>query len=298
MVDYLLGVGILAAVYSINALSLNLQVGVTGLLNFGQVAFVGIGAYSVAILDRHDVPWFVGFVVGAVLAAFAGALVGRLGRTLASDYWAIATLALAELVRLVALNQEGLTGGAQGLSAVTGIWTGLSGTARDAATFATVLALLAASYVVARRVRMSQYGRVLVLIRENPDLAASLRHNVVSAKARVMALSAVLASVAGGFYAMYISFIGPSQLLPFATFLIFTMVVVGGLGNTTGAVVGAVLITVLYDGTRFVRDWIDVSPDQAAGIRILVIGVVLLGFLLVRTEGIVPEKVRAAHARR
>lgn len=112
MVDYLLGVGVLAAVYAINALSLNLQVGVTGLLNFGQVAFVGIGAYSVAILDSHGVPWMIGFVVGAVLAGIAGALVGRLGRTLASDYWAIATLALAELVRLVALNQDGFTGGA------------------------------------------------------------------------------------------------------------------------------------------------------------------------------------------
>jgi branched-chain amino acid transport system permease protein len=298
VVDYLLGVGILAAVYGINALSLNLQVGVTGLLNFGQVAFVGIGAYSVAILDSHGVHWAVGFVVGAVIAGFAGALVGRLGRTLSSDYWAIATLALAELVRLVALNQDGFTGGAQGLSAVAGLWTNLSGTARDAATFATIFALLGLAYLVARRVRDGQYGRVLVLIRENPDLAASLRHDVVSAKARVMALSAVMASVCGGFYAMYISFIGPSQLLPFATFLVFTMIVVGGLGNTTGAVVGALLITVLYDGTRFVRDWIDISADQAAGIRILVIGVVLLGFLLVRTEGLVPEKVRSAHARR
>jgi branched-chain amino acid transport system permease protein len=298
VVEYLLGVGILAAVYAINALSLNLQVGVTGLLNFGQVAFVGIGAYSVAILDSHGIPWPVGFVVGAVLAAIAGALVGRLGRTLASDYWAIATLALAELVRLIALNQGGFTGGAQGISAVAGVWTGLSGTTRDAVTFATVLAMLAVAFLVASRVRNSQFGRVLVLIRENPDLAASLRHNVVTAKARVMALAAVLASVAGGFYAMYISFIGPSQLLPFATFLIFTMVVVGGLGNTTGAIVGAVLITVLYDGTRFLPDVMTLSADQAAGVRILVIGVVLLGFLLLRTEGLVPEKVRAAHARR
>lgn len=298
MVDYLLGVGILAAIYAINALSLNLQVGMTGLLNFGQVAFVGIGAYSVAILDSHGIPWFFGFLLGAVLAGIAGAVVGRLGRTLASDYWAIATLALAELVRLVALNQDGFTGGAQGISAVTGVWTNLAGTARVTTTFATTFVLIALAFVCAWRVRNGQYGRVLVLIRENPDLAASLRHDVVSAKTRVMALSAVMASVTGGFYAMYISFIGPSQLLPFATFLIFTMIVVGGLANTTGAVVGAILITLLYDGTRFVPDVISMSPDQAAGVRILVVGVVLVGFLLLRTEGLVPEKVRAAHARR
>lgn len=298
MVDYLLGIGILAAVYSINALSLNLQVGVTGLLNFGQVAFVGIGAYSVAILGSHGVPWYVGFLVGGVVAAIAGALVGRLGRTLVSDYWAIATLALAELVRLVALNQDGLTGGAQGISAVAGVWTNLSGTLRDAATFATILAIAALTYVCAARVRRGQFGRVLVLIRENPDLAASLRHDVVGAKVRVMALAAVMASVTGGFYAMYISFIGPTQLLPFETFLIFAMIVVGGLGNTMGAVVGAILVTVLYDSTRFLPDLISMSPDQAAGVRILVVGVVLLMFLLLRTEGIVPERVRTAHARR
>lgn len=169
---------------------------------------------------------------------------------------------------------------------------------RSVVTFLTILALLTLAYLCTARIRNGQYGRVLALIRENPDLAASLRHDVVSAKTRVMTLSAVMASITGGFYAMYISFIGPSQLLPFATFLIFTMVIVGGLGNTTGAVAGAVLITLLYEGTRFLRDLIDLSADQAAGVRILVVGVVLLGFLLLRTEGLVPEKVRAAHARR
>lgn len=298
MASFLIGVTVLAAVYAIQAISLNLQVGVTGMLNFGQVAFVGIGAYSVAILDARGVPWPIGFAVGALLAGIAGALVGRLGRTLASHYWAIATLALAELVRLVALNENGLTGGAQGIGGVSGLWTSLSGTTRGVATMLTALALVALAYMCAHRVRESQYGRVLVLIRENPDLAASLRHNVVSAKTRMMALAAVMAAVAGGFYAMYISFMGPTQLLPFATFLIFTMIVVGGLGSVKGAVVGAVLVTVLYDGTRFLRGIFDLSADQAAGVRILIVGVVLLVFLLTRTEGLVPEKVRTAHARR
>lgn len=298
MVEYLLGVGVLAAVYAINALSLNLQVGVTGMINFGQVAFVGIGAYSVAVLDALGVSWVIGIVVGAVLAAVAGALVGRLGRTLASDYWAIATLALAELVRLIALNQDGLTGGAQGISDVVGVWPQLPGLSRIAATFATVAALLGVAYLVATFVRNSQFGRVLVLIRENPDLAASLRHNVVGAKVRIMALAAVMAAVVGSFYAMYISYVGPGQLASFATFLIFTMIVVGGLGNNLGAVVGAVLVTVLYDATRFLPNIIPMSADQAAGVRILVVGAVLLGFLLLRTGGLIPEKVRTIHARR
>lgn len=298
MVEFILSIALLAAVYGIYALSLNLQVGVTGMLNFGQVAFVGIGAYSVAILDSHGVHWSIGFLVGALLAGTAGALLGRLGRNLASDYWAIATLALAEVVRLIALNEDGLTGGAQGLAGVTGLWTSLSGSARTLATLATALVLLAVAYVVATRIRNSQFGRVLLLIRENSDLAASLRHDVVSAKSRVMAAAAIMAAVGGGFYAMYISFIGPTQLLPFATFLVFSMIVVGGLGNAAGAVLGAVLVTVLYDASRFLGNVLTLSADQVAGIRIFLVGAILLGFLMVRTEGLLPEKVRNADARR
>lgn len=298
MAEFILSIALLATVYSIYALSLNLQVGVTGMLNFGQVAFVGIGAYSVAILDSHGVHWSIGFLVGAALAGIAGALLGRLGRNLASDYWAIATLALAEVVRLVALNEDGLTGGAQGLAGVTGLWTSLSGSTRTLAMLATALLLLAVAYLVATRIRHSQYGRVLLLIRENSDLAASLRHDVVSAKSRVMAVAAIMAAVGGGFYAMYISFMGPTQLVPFATFLVFSMVVVGGLGNAVGAIVGAVLVTVLYDASRFLGNVLTLSADQVAGIRIFLVGAILLGFLLVRTEGLLPEKVRSIDARR
>lgn len=293
-----MSIALLAAVYGIYGLSLNLQVGVTGMLNFGQVAFVGIGAYSVAILDGHGVHWSIGFLVGTVLAGTAGALLGRLGRNLASDYWAIATLALAEVVRLIALNEEGLTGGAQGLAGVTGLWTSLSGTTRTLATLATALLLLALAYLVATRIRNSQFGRILLLIRENADLAASLRHDVVSAKSRVMAVAAIMAAVGGGFYAMYISFMGPTQLVPFATFLVFSMIVVGGLGNAVGAIVGAVLVTVLYDASRFLGNVLTLSADQVAGIRIFLVGAILLCFLLLRTEGLLPEKVRRIDARR
>ncbi|WP_456695060.1 branched-chain amino acid ABC transporter permease [Aeromicrobium sp. P5_D10] len=297
MPDYLIGVAILFAVYGINAISLNLQVGVTGLINFGQVAFVGIGAYSVAILSQHSVPWPLGFLVGGIIAALAGAAVGRLGRTLASDYWAIATLALAELIRLIALNSD-FTGGAQGLSNVPNLWSGLSGRSRDLAILLTVLVLLGIAYLIGRRLVDGQFGRVLRTIREHQDLAAALGHDVVSAKVRVMAISAAIAAVSGGFYAMYISFIGPSQLMPFETFLIFAMVVVGGQGSVLGALLGAALITLLYDSSRFLNDIINLSADQAASARVLVVGAVLLGFLLVRSRGIVPEKARIFHAAR
>lgn len=297
MLDYTIGVAALFAVYGINAVSLNLQVGVSGLINFGQVAFVGIGAYSVAILSQHSVPWPVGFMVGGLIAAAAGAAVGRLGRTLSSDYWAIATLALAELARLIALNSD-FTGGAQGLSNVPTLWTDLTGRTRDIAVLVTALLVLGFAYLIARRLVDGQFGRILRTIREHQDLAAALGHDVVSAKVRIMAISAAIAAVAGGFYAMYISFIGPTQLLPFETFLIFAMIVVGGQGSVIGSLLGAALITLLYDASRFLNDVINLSADQAASARVLVIGAVLLAFLLVRSRGIVPEKARTFHVAR
>lgn len=298
MVDFLLGVGVLICVYGITSISLNLQAGVTGLMNFGQVAFVGIGAYSVAICAQNGLPWPLGFAIGAALAALAGMAVGRLGRTLASDYWAIATLALAELIRLVALNEDGLTGGPQGISNIPGLWDSLSGTSAAVATLATAALLLLLVWFVGRALVRSQFGRVLRTLRENPDLAATLGHNVVTSKVRLLGVSAAMAAVSGGFYAMYISYVGPTQLLPFETFIVFTMVVVGGLGNVTGAIAGSVLIVTLYDGTRFLRSITDLSADQAASVRILAVGAVLLAFLLTRTDGLFPERIRRFDAQR
>lgn len=297
MVEFLIGIGILGCIYGTAAISLNLQAGVTGLLNFGQVAFIGMGAYAVALSARQGWPWPVGFTMGVAVAAGAGFAIGLLGRTLASHYWAIVTLALAELVRLVALNEDGLTGGAQGLSGVPTMWPQLEGTTARVAILLTGLAIVGVAYVIAAHVIRNQFGRVLRLIRENEDLAASLDHNVVWAKARVMALSGGIAAVAGGYLAMYLSFVGPTQLLPFETFLIFTMIVVGGLGNAHGAALGAFLVAFLYDGARFIGDVTPLSADEVAAIRILTVGGVLLGFLLVRTQGLVPEKMREFHAR-
>lgn len=298
MLSFLLDAAILFTVYGLISLSLNMQAGVTGLINFGQVAFVGIGAYAVAICSQHHLGWPFGFAAGIVVSSIAGALIGRLGRTLAAEYWAIATLALAELVRLVALNQDSLTGGAQGIGNVPGLWPALTGTTATVAILLTGLLLLAVAYAIADRVSKTQFGRVLRTVREDPDLAAALGHNVVTAKVRVLALSAPIAAVAGGFYAKYISYTGPSQLVPFETFLIFTMIVVGGLGSTRGALVGAALITALYDATRFLQNLRFLGPDQTATLRILSVGVILLGFLLLRTNGLLPERPRSFHADR
>lgn len=296
MLDFLLGVGVVAALYGVLSVSLNLQAGVTGLLNFGLVGFFGIGAYATGIASIHGFSPELAILIGMALAALAGVGVGLLGRTLAAEYWAIATLALAELVRLVALNSDGLTRGPDGITSVQPFFAALDPTQRDLWWLVLSLALLAICALIAWRVTETQFGRILRMVREREHHAASLSHNVVGAKVRVMAISAPMAALVGSLYTHYITFIGPQELAPFATFLVFTMVVVGGLGSVRGVVVGAFLIQLLYEVTRFIDDVTGVSAESAGGIRILVVGAALLGFLLFRPAGLVPERLRRIRA--
>ena len=298
MFEFLLGVAVIATLYGLLAVSLNLQAGVTGLLNFGLVGFFGIGAYATGIASIHGFSWQLAIVAGMAVSAVAGAAVGLLGRTLGSDYWAIATLALAELLRLVTLNTDSLTRGAQGITTVTPFFPGLGPTELDLAWLGLGLVALAICALIARRITEAQLGRVLRLLREREPLAAALGHNVVAAKVRVMAISAPMAALAGSLYTHYFTFIGPQQLAPFGTYLVWTMVVVGGLGSVGGVIAGALVVQLLYEVTRFIDDVTGISPESAGGIRILVVGAALLGFLLFRPAGLIPERLRKLHAAR
>ncbi|MEZ5076327.1 MAG: branched-chain amino acid ABC transporter permease [Solirubrobacterales bacterium] len=296
MLDFLLGVGVLASLYGIVAIALNLQAGTTGLLNFGIVAFFGIGAYATGIGSMHGLAWPLSMLIGMLLAALAGLGFGRLGSQLSDVYWAIATLALAELLRLVALNSGGLTRGANGISSAEPFFSGLGSTGTDLAWLALSGAVLAACALIAWQAIRFQFGRTLRMVRECEPLAAALNHDVTGAKVRVLVLSAPMAALAGSLYAHYISFIGPQELAPFVTFLIWTMVVVGGMGSIAGVIVGAFLVELLYGLTRYIHDITGISATSSAGLRVLVVGACLLGFLLFRPAGIIPERLRRIDA--
>lgn len=296
MPDFIVHVAIISSLYAIAALSLNLQAGVTGMLNFGQVAFFGMGAYATGIAAQRGYGPLVGLLAGMVVASLAGAALGRLGRTLATEYWAISTLALAELFRLIILNESWLANGPHGISSVPQLWDNLDRQPRLWATLAVALAVLTLGWLVSHRLTETQFGRVARLIREQPLLAMSLGHDVVSVKTRMMATSAALAAVGGSLFTHYQSYIGPEQLLPIETFLIWGMVVIGGMGNHVGVVIGAFVVNATYVGSRFLRDALAIPPENAASLRVLLIGAALLGFLLFRTRGLVPERVRKIHA--
>lgn len=296
MLEFLLYFLAIAAIYGMLALSLNLQAGVSGLLNFGQVAFFGIGAYAIGITALAGGHWILGFLVGQVLAVPFGLLLGRIGRTLSADYWAIVTLAGAETLRLFVTNQTDLTGGPQGIGGIAGPFDLLPEGAQGVAWLVLCIGVLAVSYLVAERLTGLQFGRVLRLIREQPHVAESLGYNVTRKKMVVLAVSGAMAAAAGSLYTLYISFIGPGQLLPIETFLVFTMLILGGMGNNKGAVLGALVVQLLYTAARFLKDVLPIPDDSASSIRILIVGLVLVAFLLWRPDGLLAERPRRIRA--
>lgn len=292
MFEFCLHVLTLACLYGLIALALNLQAGYTGLLNFGHIAFVGIGAYAVGI--GHLAGWpLLPSVIGGALAAMALAwLVARLGRNLASDYWGIATLAVAEIVRIVALNQDRLTGGAQGISAMPSVFSSASNLHQDLYMALLMVLLVALFAGLSVRLANSRFGRALRLLREQPQLASCLGYDLLQLKTRALMASAALAALAGALLACYTSYVSPDYLLAAQTFLVWSMVMIGGLGSVRGILLGTLLVQCAYSFVPFAKDYLNIGSDVAGALRLGMVGVILLVCLLWRSGGLLPERLR------
>ena len=307
--DFWAFVGVVAGIYTILALGLQLEFGFTGLLNFGQVAFMAIGAYTMAILVVKEglSTWLAApLAVGA--AALAGVLLGLPSVRLRADYFAIVTIAFSEIVRYVAMNEQSLTGGSQGTVALgrvgeaaqyNGQWErfqawvqGVLHASNDVAMLVIVwvvaVALLALVWLAVR----TPWGRVLRAIREDEDAAASLGKNAFAYKLQSLALGSALGGVAGLFYAWQFSFFSPDDFEPLLTFFAWMIVILGGLGRVWAVPVGALVFGFLFAGTRF----LDFAPlsylDSAerAYVRLIVIGLAIIALVVLRPQGLLGRR--------
>ncbi|REE93487.1 branched-chain amino acid ABC transporter permease [Cupriavidus plantarum] len=292
MFDFLISSLTLAGIYAMMALGLNLQAGYAGLLNFGHIAFAGLGAYATGIALQAGWPPLAGVGGGMLLAMLLGWCMARLGRKLGSDYWGIATLAIAEILRTVALNEDWLTGGANGISGLSSPFDAL-GRPWNALAFLVLVAVAAGALaLLCRRLGNGRFGRALRLMREEPQLAACLGYNTSVLKARAVMSGAALTALAGSFYVYYMGFVGPDYMLASETFMLWTMLMIGGLGNTAGVLVGVVLVQAAYALVPFAKDYLHFSSDLAGAMRLGLVGLILLACLLWRSEGLVPERLR------
>ncbi len=293
MEAYLVAIAIFAAIYVLLALGLTLQFGLTGLINFGHVGFFCIGAYSAAILSSYaGQPIVVGFVVGAVLAALAAWPIGLVALRLRDDYFAIVTLGFSETVRLIVTSEKWLTNGVQGIAGVPRLFEGLGvGMASALATLGLLLAANLVAVLIFLRLVKSPFGRILQAIRDNEEAVKALGKDPAQFKIKVLMLGAALAGVAGAFYAHYVGYVSPDQFTPLVTFYVWMAIIMGAANRISGAVVGAGLLMLFLEGSRFLRDVLPfVSVVDMASIRLGVVGVALILFMIYLPQGLMGRR--------
>ncbi len=295
MTGYLVAVAIVAGVYMLLTIGLNLHYGFTGLINFGHVGFFAIGAYTSALLTLNGAPLALGLAAAAVLGGLAAYPIGLLSLRLRAEYLAIVTLAFSECVRLVIVNERWLTNGVQGLPGIPRpfLALGIGGGAELAYLALVALANVAAALIVLRVVR-SPFGRTIQAIRDDEDAVRSLGKDPAGFKVRVLMIGAALAGLAGALYAHYVGYLAPDQFLPLVTFYVWMAMIIGGAGKLSGAVVGTGILIGLLEGSRFLRDFVPgVAEVEMASLRLAAVGLALILFVLYRPEGLMgaePER--------
>ena len=303
LVSYLVFFAIVASILAIAVLGLNLQWGNTGLFNGGVAAFFGAGAYGTLILGGGPQDGQLGgfglFYPLALLGgmATAGLLawgVGILTLRLRHDYLAISTFGIAVAFENLMRNAQWLGGGAQGLR---GFDRPLRAALGDGFLYnilflLCVLVLLVLTYRFLETLVASPFGRQLRAIREDETAARSLGKTPARIRLTAFVTGSVIMGLAGGLYGTFYAFVSPQDILPTLTFQIWAMLIVGGAGNNKGAVLGAFLIWGAWTASGWALSRF--APIEAqlytGSIQYILIGLVIVGMLLWRPQGLLPER--------
>ncbi len=293
--DLFLHLCIMIAIYIIFALSLNLEVGYTGLFNFGHVAFFGIGAYTSALLTLHRVPFELSLLLALAMACLWGFLLSLPSLRLRGDYFGIATLGFGEIIRMVFQNEVWLTKGPMGLP-------GIPKPTLFSYRFATlhlylslVLAFTILTFLILRVILRSPFGRVLKAIREDEIAAAALGKNVLRFRIKSFVIGSLFAGLAGALWAHYTTFISPGDFTLLETILVLLIVVLGGKGTEWGPVLGAIVLIFFQESLRFLRlpaEW----TRHLAPLQQMIFGGLLILLMIFRPEGLIREKGKILNA--
>ncbi len=295
---YLLDLAILIVTYTMLGFGLNIVVGLAGLLDLGYVAFYAVGAYSYALIAQHfGLSFWICLPLAGILAAFAGLILGFPVLRLRGDYLAIVTLGFGEIIRLILLNWQDLTGGPNGISEIARpSFFGLpfNSTAHGfAATFGLtyspthrivflyyiILALALITNWVTLRLRRLPIGRAWEALREDEIACRALGINTTTTKLTAFAMGAMFGGFAGAFFATRQGFISPESFTFGESALVLTIVVLGGRGSQLGVAVAA---TVMLGGFEFFREF-----EQY---RMLVFGAAMVAIVIYRPRGLVATR--------
>jgi branched-chain amino acid transport system permease protein len=281
--EYLLHILVIAGIYIILTLSLNLIVGYTGLPALGHAAFSCIGAYtsSLLALNMGVSPW-IGLLIGACVAALSGVVIGYPAVRLKGDYLALATFGFGVIVYSIAKNWVSLTRGPMGLPGIPGFSILGFGLSEIWSYLLLVSVFVVITIFVIKRIVSSPFGRILRSIREDEIASEVLGKDITRYKLLVFIIGAFFAGIAGSLYAHYITFIDPSSFTVMESITILLMVIFGGMGSISGSVVGAVILVVLPELLRF----LGMPSSIAAPMRQMIYGLLLVVLMLKRPQGI------------
>ena len=292
ILPYAVTVLILVGIYALFALGLNLQWGFAGIINFGHIAFVAIGAYTMVILNLYGFHWALAMLIGLAVAGGVGALLTIPAIRLKADYLAILTIGFSEIMRYFFLSEGWLTGGAMGLIGFSRPLEGIVPVEHyDLFLLGLIWGSVLIAFIALQRLAKSPWGRALKSIREDEDVAKVLGKNVSSYKMQAFFLGSVLAGLAGMMMAFYHSYVSPYYFYPIETFYAWIIVILGGSANNRGTILGAlILVGVFLTGTRFLSPLVPLDAYTFAQLRMALIGVLLIVLMLYRPQGMLGNK--------
>ena len=271
--DYLQATMATICINIILAVSLNLITGFTGQFSLGHAGFMSLGAYSTGIVTMTFSSWgiwgfFAGLLLGGVIAAIVGFLIGLPTLRLRGDYLAIATLGMAEIIRVVMLNLDSLTNGAAGLIGIPRFvdWTWL-------------FVFTAGTVIVISNFIHSRPGRDCIAVREDEIAASSIGVNAVRAKTLAFVVGAFFGGIGGGLYASYFYVLKPELFGFLKSIDILVIVVLGGLGSLSGSVLAAILLALVSTGLQS-------FPE----LRMVIYGLILVIIMVFRPQGLMGDR--------
>ena len=277
---YILDVLTICGIYAFLTIGLNIVVGLTGLLVLGYVAFYAIGAYTYALLSVHyQVPFFLCLPACALTSMVFGFLLGLPVLRLRGDYLAIVTLGFGEITRIVINNWDELTRGPNGIMHIARPQI-LGFVFREPIYYYYLIVLfLIAAVFIFRRLANSRIGRAWVAIREDDLAAAATGINVTRYKLLAFGISASVAGVAGAFFATKMTHVSPESFTFLESVIILCMVIVGGMGSISGAIIGAIVLILLPEALRGFQNY-----------RMLLFGIGIIALMRFLPQGILPVK--------
>lgn len=292
---YLLHLLVLAEIYIVLALGLNIVVGFAGLLDLGYVAFYGIGAYTAALLSTqfHLSFWLI-LPAAAILAAIFGVLLGAPTLRLRGDYLAIVTLGFGEIVRIILNNWDSLTNGPKGISGIPAPSVAGFSLNQNLYFYYLLLVLIFLVVLVVSRLENSRIGRAWTALREDEVAANAMGINTTRMKLLAFAMGASFAGLVGAFFAVVQGFVSPESFTFFESVIILCMVVLGGMGSIPGVILGALILVLLPELPRMIGSLAGIESQGLISsieqFRYLLFGLLMVAIILWRPQGLIASR--------